>query len=84
MTKGTYKWIQLGDRGDFVLRSDDHENLYICPVCYAKGKMEIPLQLTGAKAEEDGYKQYMCSNSDCGATSSTHPGVSVYRDFYSG
>ena len=70
-----YKLIQLvGEDGDWVLQSIDHETLYICPGCYGKDKTEIILQRTGARAAAvavHGFKQYICRN--CRVTYSTHP-----------
>ncbi len=50
-----YELVQLGENGHFVQRSIADPELYICPVCYAKDKIEIPIQ-------RDRNNDYLCNS----------------------
>ena len=50
-----YRRVQLGENGHSVLQSIADQGLYICPICYGKDKIEIPLQ-------RDHNNDYLCNS----------------------
>ena len=82
MSDEKYKLVQLGKDGHFVQQSIADPKLYICPNCYAKDKIEIPLQQDQARPSDpairaDQYKLYICHV--CNVSFTTHPGSSYHR-----
>lgn len=82
MSDEKYKLVQLGNDGHFVQQSTADSKLYICPNCYAKDKIEIPIQQEGVRPADPAiqanqYKLYTCNV--CNVSFTTHPGSRYYR-----